>query len=123
MKTWQPEEETLLREMVAKDKTYKQIAALLGRSYSCVGTKIKRLELTNERGSEEARAKAARRAPERHVKQLLVGKPCPPPAMDLMHRDVYVPPKPYCPREEGLEAFLLPSGAYQPAVTYHESHP
>lgn len=61
----------------------------------------------------------------RHVKAKANGKgqPCPPPALDLMHNGDYVPPKSYCPREEGLEYKLLPSLNTGVQAVYHEGHP
>lgn len=51
------------------------------------------------------------------------GQPCPPPSMDLMHRDEYKPAPWECPREGAMDAFLLPS-VHGTAAHYLDSrHP
>ena len=53
-----------------------------------------------------------------------IPKGCPPRSINYMSLPVYVPPPSICPREEGLYAYSLPSGTYQPAAQYHDwSHP
>jgi len=112
------EEDDLL--VLCSNERYKELAKEFGVSVNAISHHARKLGVYKFKWSKN---KTKAEPEPNHVWGNNEGKPCPPPAMDLMHREVYVPPPSICPREGALDFKLCPSVRGVAASYRDRSHP